>query len=328
MIDVVETRDALDRAIADDREAARLRGLLVRAARRGRCGPPRARARAAAARARGRRRPAGSTASRLSALMAALRGSRTGELDRERAEEVAARYALQAATARLAAVEARRRGGRPAARAARGPPPSGARRPPRPTRRRCAPPGRAGGRARARPRRARAGAGRGGRGPARHWQPATAASALLDAARGHLGSAESWSTYDTWFGGGLLASSVKHDRIDGASDRIGEAQQALFEFARELADVDAVPTVRADLGISPTSRTVDVWFDNVFTDLSVGRAHQGLAPRRRLRARLGPHGSRAAHPARGRPRAGGGRAARAPRRPAQPPRLTGLTRSA
>jgi hypothetical protein len=31
-----------------------------------------------------------------------------------------------------------------------------------------------------------------------------------------------------------------------------------------------VPTVRADLGISPTSRTVDVWFDNVFTDLSVG----------------------------------------------------------
>ena len=31
-----------------------------------------------------------------------------------------------------------------------------------------------------------------------------------------LGSADSWSAYDTWFGGGLVSSAIKHDRIDGA----------------------------------------------------------------------------------------------------------------
>ncbi|MET0577991.1 MAG: hypothetical protein ABW122_04990, partial [Ilumatobacteraceae bacterium] len=82
--------------------------------------------------------------------------------------------------------------------------------------------------------------------------------------------ARSWSTYDTWLGGGLLASSVKHDRIDSASDRIAQAQMALVDFARELTDVASAPTVKADLGISPTSRTLDVWFDNIVTDLSVG----------------------------------------------------------
>ena len=46
----------------------------------------------------------------LAAVLAAVRGTRTGELDRERAEEVAARMPLQAATARLQAVEARREG--------------------------------------------------------------------------------------------------------------------------------------------------------------------------------------------------------------------------
>lgn len=268
MIDVVETRDALDRAIADDRESAHLRVLLV--GLRGEADTARTELEAVRRRhaleEEDVRRLEGVT---LSALMAAVRGSRTGELDRERAEEVAARYALQTATARLAAVEARREE----------------------VDRRLARLGEtADRRERAAQTHAEALRSTGGvpapelegvlDGLARVRAEATEvrealgaghrAQALLDAARGHLGSAESWSTYDTWLGGGLLASSVKHDRIDSASDRMGEAQQALFDFARELADVEAVPTVRADLGISPTSRTVDVWLDNIFTDLSVG----------------------------------------------------------
>ncbi len=51
--------------------------------------------------------------------------------------------------------------------------------------------------------------------------------------------------------------------------RIAEAQDALVDLARELADVTSVAGLRADLGISPTTRTFDVWFDNVFSDLSV-----------------------------------------------------------
>ncbi len=107
MIDVMETRDALDRAIADDREAAHLRSLLTGLRRDADL------ARQALQAVRHRhaleeddvRRLEGVS---LSGLLAAVRGTRTGELDRERAEEVAARYALQTSTAQLTSAEARR----------------------------------------------------------------------------------------------------------------------------------------------------------------------------------------------------------------------------
>ncbi len=45
-----------------------------------------------------------------------------------------------------------------------------------------------------------------------------------------------------------------------------------MDFARELADVQSVSGLRADVGVSPTTRTLDVWFDNLVTDLSVRRS--------------------------------------------------------
>jgi hypothetical protein len=67
----------------------------------------------------------------------------------------------------------------------------------------------------------------------------------------------------------MASSAVKHERIDGAGRLIAQAQDALGDLARELDDVEGVTGLRVDLGISPTARTLDVWFDNVFTDLSV-----------------------------------------------------------
>lgn len=84
------------------------------------------------------------------------------------------------------------------------------------------------------------------------------AATALDAALRELGSADSWSAHDTWFGGGLVSSAMKHDRIDGAGQRIAQAQDALVDLARGLADVESVTGLRADLGISPTARTFDV----------------------------------------------------------------------
>ncbi|QKE84285.1 hypothetical protein [Arthrobacter sp. NEB 688] len=201
-----------------------------------------------------------------SALVAAVRGTRTGELDRERAEEAAARYALQAASARVADLESRRAS----------------------TAERLGRLGDTPGRVE-RARRAHAEAVRAaGSSPeletvldelarveaqATELDEATTAGRRaaheLAAARERLGSAQSWSTYDTWLGGGLVASMVKHDRLDDAGRHVGAAQTALADFARELGDVGAVGALRADLGVGPTMRTVDVWFDNLFTDLSV-----------------------------------------------------------
>ncbi|WP_345203247.1 hypothetical protein [Fodinibacter luteus] len=263
----MDTRDTLDRAIADDHEAehlrARLAGLREEAAA----------ARADLVRLRDRHLAEEDDVRSLeglslTAVLAAVRGTRTGALDRERAEEVAARYAVQSATAHLQAVEDRRedvdrrlaRLGDTAAR-----------------------------REAALQEHARALQASGQVAPAgldavldelaearaqasdleQAREAGIRAATALDAALRELGSADSWSAYDTWLGGGLVSSALTHDRIDGAGRRIAQAQEALVDLARELDDVDGLTGLRADLGISPTARTLDVWFDNAVSDLSV-----------------------------------------------------------
>jgi hypothetical protein len=95
------------------------------------------------------------------------------------------------------------------------------------------------------------------------------AAASLDSARSQLSSADGWSTYDTFAGGGLLSSAVKHQHADGASRSIAEAQHAIVDLAGALRDVGEVAGLRADLGVGPGTRTMDVWFDNLVSDWAV-----------------------------------------------------------
>ena len=95
------------------------------------------------------------------------------------------------------------------------------------------------------------------------------AAAALDSARHQLSSADGWSAYDTFAGGGMLSSSLKHSHAEDASRSIATAQDALVEFAGALRDHGPVTALRADLGIGGGTRTLDVWFDNVLTDWSV-----------------------------------------------------------
>ena len=266
-VETSQTRETLDRAIADDHEAVHLRGQLDQL--RSEAGV----AREELARLRARHREEAEDVERLegfglTAVLSAVRGTRTGALDRERAEEVAARYAVQTATAHLQAVEARREAvdrrlaqlgdtatAREAAMAAHAEALRSSGHP------------QAAGLDAVLDELAEAGAEATELAQAR--EAGIRAATSLDAALRELGSADSWSAYDTWFGGGMVSSSIKHGRIDGAGRRIAEAQDALVDLARELADVESVTGLRADLGISPTTRTFDVWFDNVFSDLSV-----------------------------------------------------------
>jgi hypothetical protein len=85
-----------------------------------------------------------------------------------------------------------------------------------------------------------------------------------------LGSAGSWSTYDTWLGGGVIGSMVKHDRIDQAHQAASYAESRLAVLRSELADVGVGPEVSPSLSLDRTTRFVDIWFDNIVTDLAVG----------------------------------------------------------
>lgn len=84
-----------------------------------------------------------------------------------------------------------------------------------------------------------------------------------------LESARSWSAWDTFGGGDLVSSMVKHERLDRVANELREADAALQAFSRELADLH-LEGIEA-VNVSPLMRTFDVWFDNIFTDLAVRR---------------------------------------------------------
>ncbi len=93
------------------------------------------------------------------------------------------------------------------------------------------------------------------------------AADVLEQTAQHLGSASAWSTYDTFFGGGMVSSMVKHDKLDRAAGLMRRADAALSRLGSELADVgvDAV----GDIGITSMTRALDIWFDNIFSDWAV-----------------------------------------------------------
>jgi len=95
---------------------------------------------------------------------------------------------------------------------------------------------------------------------------------LLVTVSQHLGSAESWSAWDTFMGGGLITDTIKHSRIDDARAELREADRALRVFARELADLNE--QTRAALEISVGLELFDVVFDNIFSDWAVLRRIQ------------------------------------------------------
>ena len=95
------------------------------------------------------------------------------------------------------------------------------------------------------------------------------AEAALRGARKKLGDAGAWSAYDTFAGGGMLSSMLKHDRLDKATSLLDEAAAAIQKFSRELADVE-LPGVDVPL-VDELSRGLDIWFDNFVTDIMVSQ---------------------------------------------------------
>ncbi|GMA38500.1 hypothetical protein [Mobilicoccus caccae] len=69
---------------------------------------------------------------------------------------------------------------------------------------------------------------------------------------------------------------MKHQRLDEVTDQLQSASAVLDRFSRELADVD-LPGVDAPV-VDGLSRGIDIFFDNIFTDLSVrGRIKEAAA---------------------------------------------------
>ncbi|OAZ44466.1 hypothetical protein A9Z40_11175 [Microbacterium arborescens] len=89
----------------------------------------------------------------------------------------------------------------------------------------------------------------------------------LAVAQRDLDAAGGWSTYDTFFGGGMIADWMKHDRIGRSARAFAAVNRALETLATELADIDAPPV--AGVQISESLAVFDVLFDNVISDFMV-----------------------------------------------------------
>ena len=96
-----------------------------------------------------------------------------------------------------------------------------------------------------------------------------AALTSLGEAQRKVDSARSWGTYDTWFGGGLFSSLVKHNRIDEAEGYMRSVDDALNRLRRELADVHMDAAAIGGVGVTDLTRTLVVWFDYFFSDMAV-----------------------------------------------------------
>lgn len=80
-----------------------------------------------------------------------------------------------------------------------------------------------------------------------------------------LQNAQNWGTFDL-FGGGFIATAVKHSKIDEAKNDIMEVQNNLNQFRRELSDTSINSNQNLVVDLDAFTGFADYFFDNLITD--------------------------------------------------------------
>jgi hypothetical protein len=80
-----------------------------------------------------------------------------------------------------------------------------------------------------------------------------------------LQNAQNWGTFDL-FGGGIIATAVKHSKIDEAKNNIMEVQNNLNQFRRELSDTSLNSNQNLIVEMDAFTGFADYFFDNLITD--------------------------------------------------------------
>jgi len=100
---------------------------------------------------------------------------------------------------------------------------------------------------------------------------AGAAGQALADVQDRLGNAANWSTFDTYFDHGMVANAIKHDRIDQAAQAASTADERLAALRTDLTELGGYEPTAPRLEISGGFKLADIFFNNIFTDLAVGR---------------------------------------------------------
>lgn len=91
----------------------------------------------------------------------------------------------------------------------------------------------------------------------------------LGQAAASLHSANGFSTWDAFLGGGLIATHLKHDALNQSENYLHDAQMALQRFHNELLDVHDLSTKSLHVETDGFVKFADYFFDDIFSAWSV-----------------------------------------------------------
>ena len=95
------------------------------------------------------------------------------------------------------------------------------------------------------------------------------ANTLLSTAISQLDSARGYSTWDTFLGGGMIVTAMKHSAIDDSEDTIHKAQMALHRFRTEVKDVQALEANSFVVERGEFIKMADYFFDDIFSEWTI-----------------------------------------------------------
>lgn len=80
-----------------------------------------------------------------------------------------------------------------------------------------------------------------------------------------LEGAKDYSTWDTFLGGGIIATSLKHSKLDESEEAIHYAQRSLQRFHTELLDIQKVSIENLSIERDSFVTFADYVFDDIFS---------------------------------------------------------------
>ena len=84
-----------------------------------------------------------------------------------------------------------------------------------------------------------------------------------------LHTAKDYSTWDTFLGGGLIATALKHEKLDKSNSYLHSAQIALQRFQNELLDIQEMKHGTLEIDTDGFVKFADYFFDDIFSEWSI-----------------------------------------------------------
>ena len=84
-----------------------------------------------------------------------------------------------------------------------------------------------------------------------------------------LNNAHDYSTWDTFLGGGIYVTHIKHEKIRVSNTYLHKAQRALQKFKNELLDLEGIEFRALEMNFDGFVKFSDYFFDDIFSAWSV-----------------------------------------------------------